>query len=56
MSTAGGEDLDAVPCKNGDREAAVVALFHKVGAAEAEVAVERLPKVTNVVIRKPGRP
>lgn len=50
-----GEDLDAVPCKNGDRRAAVVALFRKVGAEEGDVSVEKLPRVENVVVRKPGR-
>ena len=43
-----------MPCKNDERPGAVKALFEKMGAASADVLVEKLKGVENVVIRKPG--
>jgi hypothetical protein len=45
-------EFDSVPCKNGDRQKAVKALFEKMGAKPEEIAVEKVKGVENVVIRK----
>src|SRR5215831_15432908 len=45
-------EFDSVPCKNGDRQKAVKALFEKMGAKPEEIAVEKIKGVENVVIRK----
>src|SRR5262249_48893175 len=44
--------FDSVPCKNGDRQKMVKALFEKMGAKPEEIAVEKNRGVENVVIRK----
>jgi len=45
-------EFDSVPCKNGDRLAAVRALFEKMGAKPEEITVEDFRGVKNVVVRK----
>jgi len=45
-------EFDSVPCKNGDRLAAVKALFEKMGAKPDEIVVEKVKGVENVIIRK----
>ncbi len=44
----------AVPCKNEERLPAVKALFLKMGAPEADITVEKIKDVENIVIRKQG--
>ncbi len=43
-----------VVCKNDKREAAVRALFEKMGATADDISVEKFGGVENLVIRKPG--
>jgi Zn-dependent M28 family amino/carboxypeptidase len=43
-----------VPCKNEERLAAVKALFLKMGAPEADISIEKIKDVENIVIRKSG--
>ncbi|HEU0176870.1 MAG TPA: M20/M25/M40 family metallo-hydrolase [Blastocatellia bacterium] len=45
-------EFDSVPCKNGDRQKTVKALFEKMGAKTEEIAVEKVRGVENVIIRK----
>ncbi len=45
-------EFDSVPCKNGDRLAAVRALFEKMGAKPEEITVENSRSVKNVIVRK----
>jgi len=45
-------EFDSVPCKNGDRLKAVIALYEKMGAKAEEITVEKVKGVENVVIRK----
>jgi Zn-dependent M28 family amino/carboxypeptidase len=47
-------EFDSVPCKNQDRLSAVKALFEKMGAKTEEIAVEKIKRAENVVVRKPG--
>ena len=47
-------EFNSVPCKDGERLAAVRALFEKVGAPASELAVEKYQGVENLVIRKDG--
>jgi hypothetical protein len=49
------EDIKAVPCKsNTERLAGVKALFMKMGATAADISVEKINNVENVVVRKQG--
>lgn len=48
------EPLNEVPCKNEDRLPAVKSLFEKMGATEANITIEKIKDVENIVIRKPG--
>lgn len=48
------EPLNRVPCKNEDRLPAVKALFEEMGASEADITIEKIKDVTNILIRKPG--
>ena len=49
------EDLKAVPCKgNSDRLKAVAALFEKMGAPAADIAVQNLNDVENIMLLKQG--
>jgi Zn-dependent M28 family amino/carboxypeptidase len=50
-----GQDLKMVPCKNADRLAAVEKLFQKMGATDADISVEQLRDVQNVVVTKKGK-
>jgi Zn-dependent M28 family amino/carboxypeptidase len=50
-----GQDLKMVPCNNADRLDAVEKLFQKMGATEADMSVEKLKDVQNVVVTKKGR-
>jgi Zn-dependent M28 family amino/carboxypeptidase len=43
-----------VVCKNDKRQQAVRALFEKMGAQAADIAVEKFGGVENLVVRKPG--
>ncbi|MEN3334092.1 MAG: hypothetical protein V7641_3457 [Blastocatellia bacterium] len=43
-----------VVCQNGKRQAAVKALFEKMGASVNDITVEKFGSVENLVIRKPG--
>jgi hypothetical protein len=47
-------EFNNVPCKNADRQGAVKTLFERMGAPSAEVTVEQLKNVENVVVRKKG--
>lgn len=49
-----GAEFSSVPCKNNERLGAVKSLFEKMGAAPADVGVEKVKGVENVVIRKAG--
>jgi Zn-dependent M28 family amino/carboxypeptidase len=48
-------DLKLVPCKNVDRLVAVRTLFEKKGAAEADITVDKMKDVQNVVFIKKGK-
>lgn len=43
-----------VVCQNGKRQAAVKALFEKMGASVNDITVEKFGGVENLVVRKPG--
>lgn len=43
-----------VPCKNQERQSAVRALFERMGAPSAEITIEKLKGVENLVVRKKG--
>ena len=43
-----------VVCQNGKRQAAVKALFEKMGASVNDITVEKFGGVENIVVRKPG--
>ncbi len=43
-----------VPCKNEERLPAVKALFLKMGAPEADITIEKIKGVENIVLRKQG--
>ena len=47
-------DVDAVPCKDGDRLSAVKSLFEKMGAAASDLSIENYKRVQNVVLTKRG--
>jgi acetylornithine deacetylase/succinyl-diaminopimelate desuccinylase-like protein len=48
------EEFIAVPCRNEDRLSAVKELFLKMGAPEADITIEKLKDVENILLRKPG--
>ena len=48
-------EFDAVPCKDGERLAAVRALFEKLGATEADFTLEEYKQAENFIVRKPGK-
>jgi len=48
-------EFDAVPCKDGERLAAVRALFEKLGATEADFTLEKYKQAENFIVRKPGK-
>ena len=48
-------DLAAVPCKNKDRLEAVKKLFAEMGAGDADIAVEKIDGVENVLVTKKGK-
>jgi Zn-dependent M28 family amino/carboxypeptidase len=48
------DDFAAVPCRDGERLAAVEALFEKAGAPESDVSVEKYKGVENLVVVKRG--
>ena len=47
-------EFASVPCRNELRLAAVKALFMRMGAPEADISVEKIKDVENIVIRKQG--
>ncbi len=47
-------ELSSVPCKDGERLAAVQALFERVGAPASDMSVEKYKGVENLVVRKQG--
>ena len=47
-------EFSSVPCKDGERLAAVKALFEKAGAPASAVSVEEYKGVENLVVRKQG--
>jgi hypothetical protein len=47
-------EFDSVPCNNDERLQAVRALFEKMGADPAEIKVEKIKKVDNLIVRLPG--
>ncbi len=47
-------EFEAVPCKNGERQDAVKALFIRMGAPPAEISVQKFKSVENVVLIKNG--
>lgn len=49
------KEVANAPCKNDDRLAAVRTLFSKMGVAEAEITIEKLGKVENLVVTKKVR-
>ncbi len=44
----------SVPCKNEERLPAVKALFLQMGASEADITIEKIKDVENIVLRKQG--
>ena len=48
------EAFASVPCKNPERLPAVKALFLKMGAPEADITIEKIKDVENIVLRKEG--
>src|SRR4051794_11258662 len=48
-------DVNAVPCKNADRLEAVKKLFTQAGASDADMAVQKLDSVKNLVVTKKGK-
>ncbi len=44
----------SVPCKNEERLPAVKALFLKMGAPEADITIEKIKDVENIILRKQG--
>ena len=48
------EAFASVPCKNQERLPAVKALFLKMGAPEADITIEKIKDVENIVLRKEG--
>ena len=48
------EEIASAPCKDTERLDAVRKLFERMGAAPADIAVERFKNVENLVISKPG--
>jgi len=47
-------EFNSVPCKDSDRLNAAKALFAKMGAADADMSVEKFKNVENLVVRKQG--
>jgi len=47
-------EFNSVPCKDTDRLNAAKALFAKMGAADADMSVEKFKNVENLVVRKQG--
>jgi len=47
-------EFNSVPCKDSDRLNAATALFAKMGAADADMSVEKFKNVENLVVRKQG--
>lgn len=50
-----GEDLKLGPCKQEDRLEAVKSLFKRLGAADADIKVEKFKDIQNVVVTKEGK-
>ena len=48
------EAFASVPCKNEERLFAVKSLFLKMGAPEADITIEKIKDVENILIRKQG--
>jgi Zn-dependent M28 family amino/carboxypeptidase len=48
-------DVNAVPCKNADRLEAVKRLFAQAGASDADMTVQKLDSVKNLVVTKKGK-
>ena len=48
------EEFKTVPCKDSERLNAVKALFERMGAAPADIAIEKYKDVENLVVRKQG--
>ena len=48
------EDLEAVPCKDGDRLSAVKSLFEKMGVPASDFSIETLKGVSNLVVTRRG--
>ena len=48
------EAFASVPCKNPERLPAVKSLFLKMGAPEADITIEKIKDVENIVLRKQG--
>jgi Iap family predicted aminopeptidase len=49
-----GADAVSGPCENAQRRDAVVALFKKMGATDADITVEKFKDVENVVVKREG--
>ncbi len=47
-------EFDNVPCKNNERLSAVRALFEKMGADPAEIKVEKIKNVENLIVQLPA--
>ena len=47
-------EFTAVPCNNGDRLAAAIALFEKMGAPRREIHLDKLGVADNIVVTLPG--
>jgi Iap family predicted aminopeptidase len=48
------DEFQNVPCKNSDRQAAVLSLFGKMGAPSSDITIDNYKRVENVVVRKKG--
>lgn len=49
-----GDEFKNVPCKNEERQAAVKALFERMGANPADIKIDKYKKIENVSVTIPG--
>ena len=47
--------LERAPCKDEERQAGVIEIFASVGAAPDAIVTQKLGKIENVIITKPGK-
>src|SRR5947207_662560 len=49
------EQLKAAPCKNSERMASAEQLFRAAGAADSDIAVDKIKDIQNLVVTKKGK-